>query len=175
MNELAESGEALARSAEAALKGGDIDALFDAAQAHMNQLNRVGEAGEAFATGVMAMLTAFGARFNPAGHVRGYLTVMMSSALSAAMAMQMAQQQADAFAIEHYTAIDAEFGPLALASYRELRGAEVLPQIIAGPYEMLQGWVDSEACFDGRPIVATMAVEILYDVASRLTAMGIIE
>ncbi len=173
---LAESGENLARAA-ATLTGGTTapDDFFDKAGTHMSLLESAGKPDEAFATGVMALLTAFSARFNPGQYSKAYLAMLLRVAMDAAMAMAIARQNGDKFAIEHYDAIDRELGPLVLDSYRALDGANVVPAGMRAPFEQLDKWVDTAAEFQGHTIKATDARGILYDIASRLVAMGLIE
>lgn len=173
---LADSGEELARTASA-LRGGtaDVPALFRAAAAHMNHLSGAGLAEDAFATGVMAVLTAFSSRFNPADCAAEYLCMLLKIAMDGAVAVNMVNARGDEFAAGHYAEIEAELGPLVLASYRSLNGPEILPQQLQQPFEALDGFVDTDYLFQNRRIEATMAPDIFYDIASRLTAIGTIE
>lgn len=173
---LSESGQKLARLAQQLPKEEcTVQQFFEAAQAHMQALNEAGIPAESFATAIMSLLTAFGARFNPAAAPGPYLMMLLGAALSGAMAMQMAQMQGDSFAMDHYEAIDAELGPLVLASYRALDGANVLPEGLRAPFESLPAFVDADARFQDKPITHTLAPDILYDIAARLAAMGVIE
>lgn len=173
---LADSGERLAKAAAGLRKGETSpEAFFSEAALHMQLLQGVGLADDAFATGVMALLTAFGVRFDPGQYPAVYLSMLLQTAMSGAMAASIAAQKGDSFAATHYEAIDAELGPLVLASYRELDGPNVVPQMYRGPFESLADFVDSSATFQDKPIAATLAPDILYDIASRLTAIGVIE
>lgn len=174
--QLADSGERLARAAAEMRQGKCTpENFFNEAAVHMQLLQGVGLADDAFATGVMALLTAFGARFNPVEHKAVYLSMLLQTAMAGAMAANIAAQKGDSFATGHYEAIDGELGPLVLASYRELDGAEVVPEMYRAPFESLADFVDASATFQDKPIAATLAPDILYDIASRLTAMGVIE
>lgn len=173
---LAETGEALARKAQGLQPDADtVNDFFATAEAHIAGLEQAGVPDEAFATGVMALLTAFGARFNPQTVAARYLMLMLRMAMDAAMAQQIAMAQGDQFAAEHYQAIDEEFGPLVLQSYRALGAEADLPEQLRQPFEQLAEWVDAAATFQGQPVTATLAPDILYDIAARLTAMGVIE
>ena len=173
---LAESGERLALCAQQLGSGeATVEDLFAAAEAHISALEGAGVHAEAFATAVMALLTAFGARFNPEEHAAPYLMLLLRMAIDAAVAMQIATMQGDTFAQEHYAAIDAELGPLVLKTYQALGDKAALPENMRAPFEQLGDWVDANATFGDQPIEATLAADILYDIASRLTAMGVIE
>lgn len=173
---LAATGEALAAKAGELQKGAaDVEDFFVATREHTTALRRAGLPQEAFATDIMSLLTAFGVRFDPDTHAAPYLTLLLQSAADAAMSMQDATAQGDTFAVSHYSDIDAELGPLVLASYRELNGANILPSQLQEPFERLSEWVDVSATFRGMPITATLAPDILYDIAARLTAVGVIE
>lgn len=173
---LADSGERLARAASGLRKGDTTpDAFFKEGVRHILLLQGAGLADEAFATGVMALLTAFGVRFDPRQYPAVYLSTLLQTAMSGALAAGIADQRGDAFAAEHYRAIDAELGPLVLASYRDLDGPAVVPEKFRGPFESLADFVDASATFQDKTITSTLAPDILYDIASRLTAMGVIE
>ncbi len=172
---LADSGEALAIAARSFADGKLTAPKFFAATAvHMSMLDASGQAPEAFATGVMAVLTAFRMRFDPTAYPAEYLTMLLRLGIDGAMAQQTAAMSGDSFALEHYQAIDSELGPLMLASYIALDGSGILPAQFCQPFEQLKNWTDSSATFQGKPIRATMALDILYDIASRLAAMGLI-
>lgn len=172
---IADSGEALARAAENLRRQPDSDALgalLPAAMCHQRLLCAAGAYAQAFATGIMALLTLFRTgRYVPDNDAAAYLETLLLTGVAASAA---AQQAPDAFAAEHYAAIDAELGPLMLASYKALAPKASLPPHIAQPLAMLEQWVDPAATFQGRPVAATMAVDILYDIASRLAALGLI-
>ena len=119
----------------------------------------------------MALLTAFGHRFSPRDCAAPYLSMLLRVAVAGALAQQQAALSSDSFAMEHFEAIDAELGPLALASYRELEGDKVLPPQLAEPYSQLAAWVDADARFQGQTIRASLAMDILYDIAARLKAV----
>lgn len=173
---LAASGEELARVSHDFMSGSSgADLFLNAARSHMNALRAAGQAPDAFATGVMTLVSALFRRFNPESCPVDYLTMLLQLAIDGALAQQSAMMAGDDFAMEHYQAIDSELGPLVLASYRALDGASVLPAHLCRPFEELSEWTDPTATFRGEPIKATMALDILCDVASRLAAMGIIE
>lgn len=134
-DELRRSGEELARLAEGlGTTPREIEAFFSAAARHMAVLTEASLIDQAFATGVMALLTAFGHRFSPRDCAAPYLSMLLRVAVAGALAQQQAALSSDSFAMEHFEAIDAELGPLALASYRELEGDKVLPPQLAEPY-----------------------------------------
>lgn len=175
---ITDSGEALARAAGrlANAAADDFDAAADVllrhALDHERLLCRAGAFLEAFATGTMALLTLFRTgRFVPDAHAGAYLEQLLTIGVAASAA---AQQAPDAFAAEHLEAIDAELGPLMLASYNKMKAAAKLPPPLAQPFEALADWVDSEATFHGSKITAEMAVDILYDIAARLAALGVL-
>lgn len=172
---LAESGAALARIAGGMTPGAPVSPLFDAAETHILALEQAGIPQDAFATGVMTLLTAFGARFNPEDYAGRYLMLLLRMAMDAAVAQQEAAVKGDQFALEHYEAIDAEFGPLVLQTYRALGAGADIPEPLRQPFEQLEAWVDADAEFQGQRITATLAADILYDIAARLTALGVIE
>ena len=171
-DELRRSGEELARLAEGlGTTPREIEAFFSAAARHMAVLTEASLIDQAFATGVMALLTAFGHRFSPRDCAAPYLSMLLRVAVAGALAQQQAALSSDSFAMEHFEAIDAELGPLALASYRELEGDKVLPPQLAEPYSQLAAWVDADARFQGQTIRASLAMDILYDSAARLKAV----
>ena len=171
-DELRRSGEELARLAEGlGTTPREIEAFFSAAARHMAVLTEASLIDQAFATGVMALLTAFGHRFSPRDCAAPYLSMLLRVAVAGALAQQQAALSSDSFAMEHFEAIDAELGPLALASYRELEGDKVLPPQLAEPYSQLAAWVDADARFQGQTIRASLAMDILYDIAARLKAV----
>ena len=171
-DELRRSGEELARLAEGlGTTPREIEAFFSAAARHMAVLTEASLIDQAFATGVMALLTAFGHRFSPRDCAAPYLSMLLRVAVAGALAQQQAALSSDSFAMGHFEAIDAELGPLALASYRELEGDKVLPPQLAEPYSQLAAWVDADVLFQGQTIRASLAMDILYDIAARLKAV----
>lgn len=173
---IADSGEALARAAGrlSADAGSEaLGAVLPAALAHQRLLCAAGAYADAFATGVMALLTLFRTgRYVPDDDAAAYLEELLTMGVAASVA---AQQAPDRFAADHYAAIDAELGPLMLASYRAMGDKATLPPHIAQPLASLADWVEPGATFGGKPIEATMAVDILYDIAARLAALGVLE
>ncbi len=174
-NGLREGGERLAAAAEA-LKADNspakISEFLNALRAHVSAFMQIGQPREAMGTAVMGLLTAFGFRFRPEEHAVQYLELLLFLAVSGAMVLQ---ETTDPFDREHLEAIDAELGPLALASYEHLDGKNILPPNLRGPYSALPQWINPDTEFQGHKITAMMAPDILYDIAARLTAMGIIE
>ena len=47
----------------------------------------------------------------------------------------------------------------------------MLPPQLAEPYSQLAAWVDADARFQGQTIRASLAMDILYDIAARLKAV----
>ena len=142
-DELRRSGEELARLAEGlGTTPREIEAFFSAAARHMAVLTEASLIDQAFATGVMALLTAFGHRFSPRDCAAPYLSMLLRVAVAGALAQQQAALSSDSFAMEHFEAIDAELGPLALASYRELEGSRI---------RNLQPGSMPTSCFRDRP------------------------
>lgn len=170
------SGERFARVAEAYGHGKcTLPEFFAASRCHSSDLAACGHAAESFATGIMTILTAFRKGFDPEDNAREYLTMLLGCAVYGALAERMAMESGNRFAVEHFEAIDAVLGPLTLASYRHLAGKAALAAEEAQPFESLQQWVDTEAEFAGKPITAYSAIDILYDIASRLAALGLVE
>lgn len=169
------TGQHLAELAQAQGDAFDAAALLAAAREHMQALMALGMADEAFATGVGSLLTAFGHGFDPDKVAVPYLAMFMQMAVAGAMMQMMPKYQNDAFAAPHLQAMDEELGALALASYRDMPGAASLPPEIAQPYAQLEQWVNPEATFRGQKITRFMAADILYDLAARLTALGVWE
>lgn len=169
------TGQRLAQLAQAAGDDFDAKALLEAARAHMQALMALGLADEAFATGVGSLLTCFGHSFNPDDVVVPYLSMFMQLAAAGALMQMMPKYSGDNFATEHLEAMDEELGALVLASYNEMPGCENLPPEIAEPYAHLAQWVNPDATFRGSKINRFMAPDILYDLAARLTALGVWE
>ena len=126
-DELRRSGEELARLAEGlGTTPREIEAFFSAAARHMAVLTEASLIDQAFATGVMALLTAFGHRFSPRDCAAPYLSMLLRVAVAGAL---------------------------------------------AEPYSQLAAWVDAGALFQGQTIRASLAMDILYDIAARLKAV----
>lgn len=174
-NSLREEGARLAEAAQALSSDNskeNVAEFLDALRCHVSAFLRLGMPKEAMATAVMGLLTAFGCRFRPEEHTAVYLELFLFIAISGSM---MQQETQDEFELNHLSAIDAELGPLILDSYNHLGGADVLPFNLRGPFEALPQWVNADGTFQGKKITAMMAADILYDVAARLTTMGVIE
>lgn len=171
-----ESGEALAHIAEGLRNGKtSMPDFLGTLGTHIRDLSGAGLHVQSFATGVMGLVTAFRFGFRPETAVDTYLKMLLQLAIGGAVAQQTAMMEGDSFALEHYEAIDAELGPLVLTSYRALHGETVLPPQLRQPFEQLAAWVDPEAKFQDKDITATLAPDILCDIAARLSAMGHIE
>ena len=173
---LIESGGRVAAVSERFMHGqAEAGEFLETVATHIDDLAKAGQFTDAFATGVMALVTAFRCRFSPRQCAVPYLMTLLGLAVNGAVAQQMAAINGDSFASGHFEAIDAELGPLVYASYRELGGEELLPEDVRAPFASLADWTDPDAEFQGRKITAALAPDILCDIASRLTALGAIE
>lgn len=167
--ELRETGMRLAAEADRR-EDFNAGAVLDAAHDHIVALIRTGMIPDALGVGVGAMLTVFRRGFNPEDYRGRYLRGLLDIATAGAIMQQM-PQAADPFVAQHLEAIDAELGPLAWESYKALADDSV-PADVSGPLGQLGAWVDPDATFRDNKITHLMALDILYDIAARLAALG---
>ena len=167
--ELRETGLRLASEADRD-EGFDAGAVLDAAHAHIVALIRAGMIPDALGVGVGALLTVFRRGFIPEDYRNQYLRGLLDVATAGAIMQQM-PESADPFVAQHLEAIDAELGPLAWESYKALADENV-SQEVKGPLSHLGEWVAPHATFRGERVTHHMALDILYDIAARLAALG---
>lgn len=151
-DELRRSGEELARLAEGlGTTPREIEAFFSAAARHMAVLTEASLIDQAFATGVMALLTAFGHRFSPRDCAAPYLSMLLRVAVAGALAQQQAALSSDSFAMEHFEAIDAELGPLHWLHIASSRATRCCRHSSPSRIRNLQPGSMPAPCFRDRP------------------------
>ena len=175
------SGQTLARYFEnlrLEAKGGhDINDLaaqaLVVASAHCHDLIAADESEQAFATMVMAILTVFTARADIDKLHGIYLSALSDALVMADQAANTAQTKNDSFALDHLEQCRSLLAAVFAAAFDHCPQQELLPlRRHIDQLSTFPGTVAQE--FNGTKISHILAIDILYDIASRLAACGYI-
>ncbi len=173
---LRESGENLASIAERYVSGAaSAEEFLLAARRHMVDLAHAALPEQAFGTAVMSLLTALRRGLDPESISGTYLLVLMGAAMFCVQSQAKFEAEGDAFASEHFAAMQADLGTLLYNTYRNLGPEANLPDGARAMLDSLSEWVDAERKFQGQPITRYSVADILYDCAARCAAMGLME
>lgn len=177
---LAWTGEQLAAAAEDLRRSAPDDRTAMAlyvmyvSRPHISCLYDAGMPLDALATGLMVLMSCLVQRVDPAQFPTGYVAYLQNLfVLATALAGNPQLLAADPDG--HLGRIAAMLGTLEVATVEAMPG--VLPRTFLETDAAIRAEIDelapSERTFDGRPVTATMALDIAADSISRLKSLGL--